>query len=200
LINNKLIEEENFMLISQSKKVILLVILSFPLPLFASVPANFQAIFFTKVLKYARNLEARAKDPMTIGYVYNPESEASKAHYGAMFPDFKKVLEQQKLASLGFKAIEVAIPNGKSLDASISLDAIYLSPGLADAQLQSVVEAAASRKLFTYTEEESYFKKGIMLGIKLNEGRPQILVNKKVAESASVEFDARLLQVSQVIE
>ncbi len=162
----------------------------------AIVPTEFQAIFFAKVIKYVRSPDFSGSKKFSLGLLYDPSSPDSKLHLAELFGEFKKTLEQQKSGSLEFSVVEVTVSNL----ATSHLDGLYLCKGFSPQKLAELLKIIRSKKLLNFTAEESYFNSGVMLGVKLTEGKTQIILNKSQSDASGIEFDSRFLQVAEIIK
>ncbi|HYX39704.1 MAG TPA: YfiR family protein [Oligoflexus sp.] len=166
------------------------------------IPADFQAIIFLKVLKFDRSLEARVKSDFTIGIVHIDGSESSKEHCKEIAGKFKEKIGSEKLHGKSVRLVEIAMP--ATADPAVvfdakDLNALYVCKNMGE-PASKLLLMAKEKKVLTYSDSRDYLDKGLSIGIKLESGKPKIIINKKVSDEMGASFDPRLLQLAEVLE
>ena len=78
------------------------------------------------------------------------------------------------------------------------ISALYLAPGSAKA-LPAVLKVSEDLDLTTLTGVPDYVRRGVAVGIGVEQDKPQILINLAAARAEGSDFDASLLRIATVL-
>lgn len=166
----------------------------------ALVPANLQAVLFSKILSFDRNLTSRAGERLDVLVLYQAE-----------FPESQRMAENFSKAFLGAGLADIAgrplvltmLPFTKIDDlqaalATYNADIIYIAP-LRAVNVRRLTRAMGARSR-TISPVRGYVEDGAAIGVELRAGKPHIVVNLNAARAQGMDLSAQLLKLAEVIE
>lgn len=165
-----------------------------------TVPPNLQAVLFSKVLPFDRNLQSRAKGTIVIGILYQSRFKMSLDIHREFLSAMSK-LPTERIADLPYHLVSVDIDEG-SVEQSIardSIDILYIAP-LRAVDVEKITKITRTRSVLTLTGVPEYVQQGISVGIGTKAGKPQILINLKSARLEHADFNSQLLKIARIVE
>ena len=78
------------------------------------------------------------------------------------------------------------------------ISVLYITPGSAKS-LAAVLKVSEDLKLTTLTGVPDYVRRGVAVGIGVEQDKPQILINLAAARAEGSDFDASLLRIAIVM-
>ncbi len=166
----------------------------------ATVPPDLQASIIARMLGYDRALKARVGPGVEVGVVFKASDAASSKVQADIVKAFK-ALEMPKVQGLPITCVAHAFKDATSLGdwaSRDSIDVLYITPGL-DAEMDAIRGVARDKKLVTISPVRALVEHGLALGVVIKGDTPRILVNMPVAQTAGMDLDPKLLQLSEVI-
>ena len=164
------------------------------------MPAPMQASLFAKILKFDRNLKARAGKELKIGVLYQKKVRSSlEAHeefLQAMCGD-----PRQRIEGLPVRCVAVEWTGAPDLEAAVAREGIrvlYVAP-LRAVAIEEIVAISRARKITTLTGVPEFVEKGIALGLTLRAERPLVLVHLAAARAEGADLNSQLLKLARVL-
>jgi hypothetical protein len=161
-----------------------------------AVPLELQAELLSRVLKYDRQLPARAGERVKVLIVHDDTAVsvgvarrletalAAQAQLGAL-PHDEQLVRFEGLAKLAALLREQRPA------------VVVLAPGLAT-HAEALARELDDEAMLTVTTGPAGVREGLVLGFDLVGGRPRMLVNLKQARRQHVDFRAEVLQLMTV--
>lgn len=165
-----------------------------------SVPVNLQFALFSKVLQFDRNLRTRSGDEIIFGVVYQSQFKSSRK----VKEDFTGVvdgLSKKEIGQIPFRLLTLNLDEvdlAKEIVKS-NFTILYITP-LRAVDPASVAEVARRKGVLTLTGVPDYVESGVAVGLATKGGKPQILINLKVAKDEHADFSSQLLKLVRIIE
>jgi hypothetical protein len=109
----------------------------------------------------------------------------------------------QDVGNIGGKPIRVHTATWKGAAALASscrsqgAHALYVAPGLAD-QASAIAQALGNSPILSFAAVESYVAKGMVLGVELRSGKPNMSINLKQAKRQALDFPSAVLKLAKV--
>lgn len=162
-----------------------------------SVPVTLQSILIGKVVTFDRAFRARSGATARVIIVHKHGGDSARianqiAYALDQMPDLgglPKSIELQEWTSPEALASAVrARPTAL----------IYLSVGLED-EAGSIAAALVKSGVLTIGATGAIAERGACLGFELEEGRPKIYVNLRVARAQNVDFSSGLLRLAKLV-
>jgi hypothetical protein len=139
-------------------------------------PPKLQAALFVKLLSFYTNL---GSGPFTIHVV------------GA--PEVAKELQGMKGKAVGkAKLAEISEGDGPPTNGA---KVIYVG-----ASVKEITGFSQSNKVLTITGDPAYVNEGVTLGVKIEGGKPKILLNLSSTKAEDVNWNPAILKVASTIE
>lgn len=163
------------------------------------MPVHVQASVLSRVWSFDRAHAARAEDDLVIGIVYQGRNRASLLARDAFELALSEQLPEGPRGRARVVALEIESPEGlaRSL-AEERVDILYLTP-LRAVDVHRLAEATRQMGILSCTGVPDYVAQGISVGIGLQEGRPEILVNLEGARAEGADFRSQLLKVAHLV-
>ena len=165
-----------------------------------TLPEEFQVPIFLKTLTYDRSLGAKIRDTIQIGVLYFPDDAQSKKNKDAIIENLK-LNKDKTVNGLPFSFMEIEFSAKKSLDDVIKakkINVLYIAYDHSNV-LNDIFQITRTKKILTVTGQVDYVKKGVSLGLGLEKGKPQILVNLDSARAEGSDFNASLLKLCKIV-
>lgn len=165
----------------------------------ALVPANLQAVLFSKILSFDRNLANRPGARLEVVVLYQPEFPESQR----MAENFSTAFRQAGLTDIAGRPLVVAMVPFTRLDdlpaalAGHSAEVIYIAP-LRAVNVRRLTAAMGARSR-TISAVRGYVEDGAAIGVELRAGKPHIVVNLNAARAQGMDLSAQLLKLAEVI-
>ena len=146
---------------------------------------------------YDRNLAARTPEGFRLGVVFDadlPESKTAAEQFAA---------EANSLKATGSEFAPewvelVAVDNAAQLyqwTLTHHVSALYVPAGM-EANVRSIVTASEAAGVFTLAGSPTDVERGLVIGLRVNEGAKKLVVNMAAAERAGVDFDTVVRQIA----
>jgi hypothetical protein len=165
-----------------------------------ALAADVQIPLLLKVLTYDRNFERKAGKELAIGIVHDPsDRDSAKATDEVGTTLFK--LTSRTVKGLPLKYYTIEFTGAADLERFVKekkISVLYLAPGNAK-NLPVLLKVAEDLDLTTLTGVPDYVRRGAMVGIGVNQDKPQILINLASARAGGSDFDASLLRIATVL-
>jgi len=165
----------------------------------ALVPADLQAVLFSKILSFDRNLSSQAGVRLEVLVLYQPDFPESLR----MAEDFSAGFHGAGIADIAGRPLSITmVPFTKLDDLQTALtgcnaDVVYIAP-LRAVNVRRLTEAMGVRSR-TISPMRSYVEDGAAIGVELRAGKPHIVVNLKAARAHGMDLSAQLLKLAEVI-
>lgn len=163
-----------------------------------AVPTQLQAQLLSRLAAFDRNFVARAGPLARVLVVYKPRDQDSSSVANSV----AKALAGADLAGVKTDITTVEYPGPEKLAARCKSDkvaVVYFGPGL-EAEMASMARALAGSDVMSVGGSSTHAERGAAVGFDVEEGRPKIVVNLRVAKAQNVAFKAELLKLARVIE
>jgi hypothetical protein len=161
-----------------------------------SVPIGLQSALIGKVAAFDRAFRARSGKTARIIIVHKGGDSARIANQMA-----SALTEMPDIAGLP-KSVEVREWNGAAALASavraLPAGLVYLSVDLED-EAPAIAAALAGTSVLTVGATGAMAARGACVGFELEEGKPRIYVNLRVAKAQNVDFRAELLRLVKLV-
>ncbi|MBN2526449.1 MAG: YfiR family protein [Deltaproteobacteria bacterium] len=184
---------------SHQLPAILLVVCVFAVALssVAQVHPKLQAAIFIKLLNYDMSL---ARKPQNVIKFHIVIDSATASQQNALQKEFS-VISNQKISG---KRVEVVTSDIKTLVSDTSLDQgaahiYYLPDGSSVKTLKTVLTSAKPWKIAVLGGNSQLVEAGAAVGISLDNGKPQIIVNLKQSRAQGMNLSSQLLKLAKVI-
>jgi hypothetical protein len=79
-------------------------------------------------------------------------------------------------------------------------NALMVCPGFPSRDLEGLQKLAVAGHLYTMTVAPEEYGRSVAFGVKLKEGRPQIVINVPVARALGMQLDMAVLKVAELIQ
>jgi YfiR/HmsC-like len=162
--------------------------------------AEAQIPLLLKVLTYDRNFELKAGAELALGIVHDPsDRDSAKATEEVGSTLYKFAGKTVKRLPLKYYTIEFT--GTVDLERFVKekhISVLYIAPG-SGKSLAAVLKLSEELKLTTLTGVPDYVRRGVAVGIGVEQDKPQILINLATARAEGSDFDASLLRLAIVI-
>jgi hypothetical protein len=161
-----------------------------------SVPVGLQSALIGKVAAFERGFRARSGNTARIIVVHKGGDSARIGNQMA-----SALKEMPDIAGLP-KSVEMREWNGAAALASavraLPTALVYLSVDLED-EAPAIAAALAGASVLTVGATGALAERGACVGFELEEGKPRIYVNLRVAKAQNVDFRAELLRLVKLV-
>ncbi len=152
-----------------------------------------------KVLTYDLNFDARGLGDFTVLVV----SEAGQTEKRNTVLEGLKEMPAQKVKTRPLKYAVTEFKDEASLQAEIDkthASALLVVPGASAAMVKHVWEVAQDNQTYALALEASMVEAALPVGVQINGGKPQIVINEKAAKSVGAKFESAVLKLARVIQ
>jgi hypothetical protein len=162
------------------------------------VPFEVQAELLAKAAKYDRNFAVRAGGVARVLILERagvPSSEGSARIMAA------RLAEAGNVGGLPVELVReafVSVSSAKSRVAALRPCIVWLAPGL-DEDVTALAVALRGTSVLTAGAVPEYPPLGVVLGFRLQEGKPRMLVHLGQARAQAVDFHAAFLNLVEVV-
>ena len=163
-------------------------------------PLAVQYPLFLKMLTYDRSLDAHPNDDLVLGVVYQSRFRASLTTKDELLRE-ASASPLKRVKSRNVRVVPLEADRAEDLVPLLrkhGIDALYVCP-LRALSPEDVAAASAAARVVTLTGVPAYVRRGLAVGIDLQERKPRMLINLPAAVAAGSDFNARLLQLAEVI-
>ncbi|GAB4170482.1 MAG: hypothetical protein Kow00108_04610 [Calditrichia bacterium] len=165
-----------------------------------NMPMNYQFQLIMKTLAYEGRLNNASSGDIVLGVVYNSTAESRTAKN-----EFFNVFEKMPVKSIGnktLKMVPIQFTTAEEIIAKIesgNVNVLYISPGMTS-HLADIKELSIQKQLVTITGVESYVNEHfVMIGLKVHNKKPKIMVNLNISRDAGAQFSANFLKLCEVV-
>jgi hypothetical protein len=162
-----------------------------------SVPVSLQSVLIGKIAAFDRSFQARSGPTARLIIVHKGGDSARIGHQIA------NALEQlPDIAGLPKSVETMAWSSPAALAAAVRARPtalVYLSIGLED-ETPAIAAALAGLDVLTVGATGLIGERGACVAFELEEGKPKIYVNLRVAKAQKVDFRAELLRLAKLVE
>jgi hypothetical protein len=148
-----------------------------------------------RVLPYDTNFESRGQGPFVVLVVSADAvtARAATAIKDTSAPELKK--RPVKFVTTTYSG-EVALQT--AID-STHASAVLAAPGLDAAVIKAIWEVAQDNQLYALALEERTVETMFPLGVKMEDGKPKIIINEKSSKAVGARFETVVLKLARVI-
>lgn len=163
------------------------------------VPANLQAVLFSKILSFDRSLTSRAGVRLEVLVLYQPEFPKSRR----MAEDFSAAFGGAGITEIAGRPLVITmVPFTKLEDLQTALtgrnaDVVYIAP-LRAISVRRLTAAIGTRSR-VISAVRRHVEDGAAIGVELRSGKPHIIVNLDAARARGMDLSAQLLKLAEVI-
>lgn len=158
------------------------------------VPVNLQAAIFFKVLSYDSAISSKDGSDITIYVITDGKTAGNK---GAMVAGFGKLTGKK----LGGKTIKIkAIGVGEAAGVAGGNAILYVPDGASAGTISTIIAIAAQKKCATLGGSEALAKKGLAVGLGIENGKPQIVINFPASQKQGMKLSSKVLRLAKVIK
>jgi hypothetical protein len=152
-----------------------------------------------KVLTYDVNFDARGVGDFVI-LVAGDADKADKRK--ALMKDLEGVAGS-KVKTRVVRFVSVDLKDEPTLQADIDrskASAVLAAPGTGPAGVKTISEVSQDNQIYALALEVSMVEQALPLGVAMNGGRPQIVINEKAARGVGARFETTVLKLARVIQ
>ncbi|KAA3614047.1 MAG: YfiR family protein [Calditrichaeota bacterium] len=164
------------------------------------IPVKIQYPLALKILSFERALKKRIGKKLTIGIAYQEKFRGSRniaeELQTQIANNFKIKIHGVPVTSVLINLDKTSIENALS---STDINILYVTP-LRVINIQNIQKIARQKNILTLTGVSDYVEDGIMVGIGLKGGKPNIIINLKEAKTIGADFSSKLLKFSTIID
>jgi hypothetical protein len=152
-----------------------------------------------KALTYDVNFDARGIGDFTVLVV----GDAGQSDKRDLLLSGLKDMPNQKVKNRPLKYAVAEFKDEPALQAEIErtrASALLIVPGTSLPTLKHVWEVAQDNQAYVIALEASAVEFGLPIGVQVNGGKPQILINEKGAKSVGAKFETAILKLAKIIQ
>jgi hypothetical protein len=162
-----------------------------------SVPIGLQSALIGKVAAFDRAFQARSKGTARLIVVHKVGGDSARVGHQIA----KALDEMSEIAGLP-KSVETREWESAAVVAALVRERptalVYLSLGLED-DAPAIAGALAGLEVLTVGATGALAERGACVGFELEEGKPKLYVNLRVAKAQKVDFRAELLRLVKLV-
>jgi YfiR/HmsC-like len=164
------------------------------------LPADLQARILLNVLTFDRNLAERAGEELVFAVLiqrrYIPSVEAGDGLLAALQSSSHEVMPGMRL-----RAVRLELDAGDRLDPALASlrPAVLYVPPLRALRIEDIVSSTRALKIRTVTGVADYVTRGLSVGLRLRDDRPEIVINLSAAIAEGADLNSQLLKLARVI-
>jgi hypothetical protein len=164
-----------------------------------ALPPQLQVDFFTRILSFDLGLEERADAQIVVGVLFQDR-------YRASFRVKDQLMEaagEEELTAGGIpiRFIPVELRGSDTFAEDIKdagVNHVYLTP-LRAVDVVGITSSATAEGILTLTAVPEFMDEGVAVGLGTRAGRPEILINRGVAEAVGARFSPELLNLARIV-
>lgn len=164
------------------------------------VPADLQAQILLNVLTFDRNLAERAGEELVFAVLiqrrYMPSVDAGNGLLAALRGISGEVMPGMRLSVVRLE-LDTGDDLGRAL-ASLRPSVLYVPP-LRALSIEEIVATTRALKIRTLTGVAEYVTRGLAIGLRLRDDRPEIVINLQAAVAEGADLNSQLLKLARVI-
>jgi hypothetical protein len=164
------------------------------------VPVDLQVRIFLNALTFDRNLEERTRGELVFAVLvqrrFLPSSQLGDEVLGALreLPDDVVAGHRLRIEGLELTGSE----EFRELLETLNPTVLYVSP-LRALSVDEIAEATRALKIRTVTGVPDYVARGLSIGLRLRDDRPEILINREAAIAEGADLTSQLLKLARVL-
>lgn len=185
------------------KKILLVLFSSFLLlaNVMASViPYKMQSAFLFKIFGSDKQLAKVSEQQIIIAIVFDSKNANSQVVKDGMFKEFSSAVKINRLVGLpvsnNILLIDVNEEDWKGKMKDISI--VYVADGLSD-YVKDISKLCIENQIRSFSVDKTYLINGISTAVVFEAGKPKIYINKEVAKTTGIQFNAMVLQYATEI-
>jgi hypothetical protein len=157
------------------------------------VPAPLALMTMLKVLAYDTGFPALGNGDFVVAVPFAPGQQGPAEA-------LVKVASKLDVHTINGRELKFQTVAAGDLAGQKRLSAVLLHAGLAPASAKEALQVATRGKLYSLVLDEPLVKEGALLGVAVNDGKPQVVVNVGVAKALGVELSASVLRVAKTVQ
>lgn len=164
-----------------------------------AVPLEIQVPLFSKILSFDRNLKSRAGSEIVMGIVFQSKFRTSLN---------ARIRFEQVVREIGIKEINgirvTLVPLDiyeTGLEKALTehqVDIVYITP-LRAVDIKEISELCRKQKVLSLSGVPGYCNSGLIVGVGIKGGKPEIIVNLQKAKDIGVDFRSQLLKLARIV-
>ncbi len=163
------------------------------------LPSRLRMVILFKALTYDRNL-TKTRSKLNVGVVCAQQSASSQRLGREVAAELSRI-QHKKVKGLQITHSQLVVKSAQQLQDLVKrrgVNVLYLSSGV-DHLLPRVRAVALQRKLLVLSGEAHHIRRGAAVAVVQRGTKPKILINLTSVRVQGASFDARLLNLSDVI-
>jgi hypothetical protein len=152
-----------------------------------------------KVLTYDVNFESRGNGDFVILVVSEPSGAEKRK---ALMKDLESTVGTKlKARTVRFASGDLKDETG--LQAEIDkakAAAVLVAPGTSATGVKIISEVSQDNQIYALALEAAMVEQALPVGVTMNGGKPQIVINEKAAKSVGARFETTVLKLARVIQ
>ncbi len=154
------------------------------------IPGGVQLVLFSKIWTLDRSFHGR--EPVKVAVVYQSRNRES-------FRVTKDLVAAgQGVAGLSLHPIDIGERALTAADLA-GVDVVYVTP-LRAVSVGAILDVTRAARIRTITAVPDYVAAGVAVGISIQQGRAQIIINLPAARAEGSDFSSQLLKLARVIQ
>ena len=152
-----------------------------------------------KVLTYDLNFDARGLGDFTVLVVSDP-NQIEKRN---TVIEGLKAMPNQKVKTRPLKYAVTEFKDEATLQAELErthASALLVVPGASTASVKHIWEVAQDNQTYALALDAAMVELALPVGVQINSGKPQIVINEKAAKSVGAKFESAVLKLARVIQ
>lgn len=165
-----------------------------------TVPADAQLPIYFKVLTYDRTLWDAPEPPLRIGLLHRLDSEESRLNLEAMITSLERSAHRT-VNEVPFEYVTLTWSQPEDLARQLTgagLDVLYVTAGHHDV-LEQVSDHTRTHGVLSLAGAADDVGAGLSVGLRLEDGRPRLVVDLTALSAEGHQLDARVLRLCTVV-
>ena len=161
----------------------------------ADAPVKTSLLVVLKVLTYDAGFVARGKGDFVV--LIPPAGDPARA--SALL----EVARGSGVTRILERPLKFVLGSSDPLEAQAReahASAILVPEGISGATAKEVARVGTALKIYTLAVEEAPVRQGLLLGVAVNDGKPQVVINITAARAQGVEFSASVLRIARTVQ
>lgn len=162
------------------------------------LPAKLGLLVMLKVIRYDKHFPEGRKDDFVVLVAHDPAMSAGLSSVLGASEELKELsIDTRRL-----RFVPIPVGSAQELGAAaerLKASAVLAAPGVSSAGAESLAKAASQLKLYSLSLDTAHVEKGILLGVTVQDGRPQIVINLRAAKDIDANFDVTVLKRARVV-
>ena len=152
-----------------------------------------------KVLTYDVNFDARGVGD----FVILVAGDADKADRRRGLMKELEGVTGTKVKTRSVRFVSVDLKDEPTLQADIDrskASAVLAAPGTGTAGVKTISEVSQDNQIYALALEVAMVEQALPVGVTMNGGRPQIVINEKASKGVGARFETTVLRLARVIQ